>query len=46
MLYLVRSVSWVRVKDGHILTVDHEIFTADQRVETAINRRTNIWSLR
>ena len=39
-------MSWVRLRDGHILTVDQEVFTADTRVETIITRRTNIWSLR
>ena len=27
----VRSVSWVRLRDGHILTVDGEVFTSDPR---------------
>ena len=29
----VRSVSWVRVRDGHILTVDGEVFTSDSRYQ-------------
>ena len=41
-----RSVSWVRVRDGHILTVDQEVFTSDTRVSALVTRRRNVWSLR
>ena len=41
-----RSVSWVRLSDGHILTVDSETFTQDSRISSNNNKITNVWSLR
>ena len=43
---VLRSVSWVRVRDGHILTVDQEVFTSDTRVSALVTRSRNVWSLR
>ena len=31
LIAIFRSVSWVRRRDGHILTVDREVFTSDSR---------------
>ena len=45
-MYIARSVSWVRLEDGHILVVDGETFTRDSRVTSAISRHRHTWSLR
>ncbi|XP_055384416.1 immunoglobulin superfamily member 10-like [Condylostylus longicornis] len=39
-----KSVSWVRVRDGHILTVDRAVFIADQRF-LALQQSDNSWTL-
>ena len=39
-------MSWVRLRDGHILVVDKEAFTKDPRISSVINKAANIWELR
>jgi hypothetical protein len=39
-----RSVSWVREKDSHILSVDGEVFIQDQRF-TSLLKENNQWTL-
>ncbi|XP_039949841.1 zwei Ig domain protein zig-8 isoform X1 [Bactrocera tryoni] len=39
-----KSVSWVRVRDGHILTVDRAVFIADQRF-LALKQPDKFWTL-
>ena len=40
-----RTLSWVRVRDGHILTVDHETFISDPRFSSLPLQQNNIWTL-
>lgn len=39
-----KSVSWVRVRDGHILTVDRSLFIADERFQ-ALKQPDKFWTL-
>ncbi|XP_020818549.1 hemicentin-2 [Drosophila serrata] len=39
-----KSVSWIRLRDGHILTVDRAVFIADQRF-LAIKQPEKYWTL-
>ncbi|SPP84224.1 hemicentin-2 [Drosophila guanche] len=39
-----KSVSWIRLRDGHILTVDRAVFIADQRF-LAIKQPDKYWTL-
>ncbi|KAM7361312.1 uncharacterized protein ACRADG_011209 isoform 1-T5 [Cochliomyia hominivorax] len=39
-----KSVSWIRVRDGHILTVDRAVFIADQRF-LALKQPDKFWTL-
>jgi len=41
-----RSVSWVRLPEGHILIVDGETFTQDTRISSVISRHNHVWSIR
>ncbi|CAD7093266.1 unnamed protein product [Hermetia illucens] len=40
-----KPVSWVRVRDGHILTVDQTTFIADQRFQSIYADEQERWSL-
>ncbi|KAL7037356.1 hypothetical protein ACKWTF_009178 [Chironomus riparius] len=40
-----KSVSWVRVRDDHILTVDRMTFIADERFQSFFVETTGIWTL-
>ncbi|GAB0099106.1 zwei Ig domain protein zig-8 [Sergentomyia squamirostris] len=40
-----KSVSWVRVRDDHILTVDRTVFIADERFQSYYVESTGIWTL-
>lgn len=39
-----KPVSWIRVRDGHILTVDRAVFIADQRF-VVLNQPNKFWTL-
>lgn len=39
------TVSWIRVRDLHILTVDRYTYTADQRFQSLHNNETGEWTL-
>ncbi|XP_030562378.1 hemicentin-2 [Drosophila novamexicana] len=39
-----KSVSWIRLRDGHILTVDRAVFIADQRF-LALKQPDKYWTL-
>ena len=45
MFSYFRTLSWVRVRDGHILTVDHETFISDPRFSSLPLQQNNIWTL-
>ena len=40
------SVSWVRGRDSHILTVDSEVFISDERFHSQIQKLSNLWILK
>ena len=40
-----RSVSWVRVSDGHILIVDKEVFSSDARISSVLKPMQKLWIL-
>ncbi|XP_037923598.1 zwei Ig domain protein zig-8-like isoform X2 [Hermetia illucens] len=40
-----KPVSWIRVRDGHILTVDQTTFIADQRFQSIVSSSSEKWSL-
>ncbi|KAG5679804.1 hypothetical protein PVAND_009342 [Polypedilum vanderplanki] len=40
-----KSVSWVRVRDDHILTVDRMTFIADERFQSHFVENTGVWTL-
>ncbi|KAL7010723.1 hypothetical protein ACKWTF_016852 [Chironomus riparius] len=40
-----KSVSWVRVRDDHILTVDRMTFIADERFQSFYVENTGLWTL-
>ncbi|KAJ8672642.1 hypothetical protein QAD02_003901 [Eretmocerus hayati] len=40
-----KSVSWVRTKDAHILSVDKTIFIADDRFHSQFLESSNMWTL-
>lgn len=40
-----KSVSWIRVRDDHILTVDRLTFIADDRYQAFYADRTGVWTL-
>ncbi|XP_052121916.1 uncharacterized protein LOC113208408 [Frankliniella occidentalis] len=40
-----KSVSWIRKRDAHILTVDHYTFIADERFQSFIVEGTETWTL-
>ena len=40
------SVSWVRGRDSHILTVDSEVFISDDRFHSQIQKLSNLWILK
>ena len=40
------SVSWVRSRDSHILTVDSEVFISDERFHSQIQKLSNLWILK
>ncbi|XP_055379172.1 uncharacterized protein LOC129610590 [Condylostylus longicornis] len=40
-----KPVSWIRVRDGHILTVDHTQFIADERFQPIYQEQHQRWSL-
>jgi len=40
-----RSVSWIRVADAHILTVDHEVFISDPRFSAIHQTNSSTWTL-
>ncbi|XP_014239112.1 Down syndrome cell adhesion molecule-like [Trichogramma pretiosum] len=40
-----KSVSWVRTKDTHILSVDRTVFIADERFQSQFYDQTNTWTL-
>ncbi|XP_055707373.1 zwei Ig domain protein zig-8-like [Phlebotomus papatasi] len=40
-----KSVSWVRVRDDHILTVDRTVFIADDRFQSFYVEGTGMWTL-
>ena len=40
------SVSWVRGRDSHILTVDSEVFISDERFLPQIQKLSNLWILK
>ena len=45
-LKLCRSVSWIRGTDSHIITVDQETFTSDDRFSSLIKTPDNLWTLK
>uniref|UniRef100_A0A6B2EBU8 Putative neural cell adhesion molecule l1 n=1 Tax=Phlebotomus kandelakii TaxID=1109342 RepID=A0A6B2EBU8_9DIPT len=40
-----KSVSWVRVRDDHILSVDRMTFIADERFQSHYVESTSVWTL-
>lgn len=42
----IRSVSWIRGADSHIITVDQETFISDQRFTSLIKSKDNLWTLK
>uniref|UniRef100_A0A182N285 Ig-like domain-containing protein n=1 Tax=Anopheles dirus TaxID=7168 RepID=A0A182N285_9DIPT len=40
-----KSVSWVRVRDDHILTVDRMTFIADERFQSFYVESSGVWTL-
>lgn len=38
-------MSWIRVRDGHILIVDRSTFIADDRFQAFVVESTGIWTL-
>lgn len=40
-----KPISWLRVRDGHILTVDQTTFIADQRFQSIYTVDPERWSL-
>lgn len=40
-----KPISWLRVRDGHILTVDQTTFIADQRFQSIFTTNPERWSL-
>ncbi|XP_055598582.1 zwei Ig domain protein zig-8-like isoform X1 [Uranotaenia lowii] len=40
-----KSVSWVRVRDDHILTVDRMTFIADERFQSFYVENSGVWTL-
>lgn len=40
-----KPISWLRVRDGHILTVDQTTFIADQRFQSVFTVNPERWSL-
>lgn len=40
-----KSVSWIRVRDDHILTVDRLTFIADERFQAFFVDNTGMWTL-
>lgn len=40
-----KSVSWIRVRDDHILTVDRLTFVADDRYQAFYAEGTGMWTL-
>ena len=46
IFFTVRSVSWIRGADSHIITVDQETFISDDRFTSLIKARENLWTLK
>jgi len=40
-----KPISWLRMRDGHILTVDQTTFIADQRFQSVFSPNPERWSL-
>lgn len=40
-----KSVSWIRARDAHILTVDHEVFISDPRFSAIHQSNSSTWTL-
>lgn len=40
-----KSVSWIRRRDAHILTVDRFTFIADERFQAFLVEATDTWTL-
>ena len=45
-IFNIRSVSWIRGADSHIITVDQETFISDQRFSSLIKNKDNLWTLK
>jgi len=41
-----KSVSWIRERDSHIITVDQETFISDDRFETFHRLKDSLWTLK
>ena len=46
IFFNIRSVSWIRGADSHIITVDQETFISDDRFSSLIKARENLWTLK
>ena len=46
IFFNIRSVSWIRGADSHIITVDQETFISDSRFSSLIKARENLWTLK
>ena len=46
LFFNIRSVSWIRGADSHIITVDQETFISDSRFSSLIKARENLWTLK
>ena len=44
--FLFRSVSWVRGRDSHIITVDQETFISDGRFVSLKKAKESLWTLK
>ena len=44
--YAFRSVSWVRGRDSHIITVDQETFISDGRFVSLKHDTESLWTLK
>ena len=44
--YFFRSVSWVRGRDSHIITVDQETFISDGRFVSLKQDKESLWTLK
>ena len=42
----LRSVSWIRGSDSHIITVDQETFISDDRFSSLVKTADNLWTLK